>query len=260
MKKQHDWDPDHYLKFFGERTQPSIDLVSKIKIDYAPRRILDVGCGPGNSSQVLLQRWPKAGLVGVDNSPAMIEKAKKDFPKGKWVLADARRFAPATCFDLVFSNAAIQWIPGHERLLAKFDCLLSPRGVLAVQTPMFNVMPLGRIIQSVSLGKRWKKATAGCSRLYHYHDTGYYYDLLAFRMRKIDMWVTDYIHAMPSHLAIVDWIRSTALKPYLERIADAKDRKDFEKEILREIKKCYPKQKNGNVLYPFKRLFFIGYK
>jgi trans-aconitate 2-methyltransferase len=260
MKKQNDWDPEHYLKFRNERTQPSIDLVSRISIDYTPEHIVDIGCGPGNSSQVLLRRWPGVKLVGIDNSPAMIEKAGKDFPGQEWLLADAGSFETDIAFDVVFSNATIQWIPDHEELLAKFDRLLSPQGVLAVQVPLFHQMALGQIIHKVSLGERWKKATEECASLFTYHDTHFYYDLLAGKMKTIDMWITDYIHVMPSHPAIIDWIRSTGLRPYLERITEGSDREDFEKEILQEIKKSYPQQKNGNVLFPFKRLFFIGYK
>jgi trans-aconitate 2-methyltransferase len=260
MNNQKDWDPDHYLQFKNERTQPSIDLVNRINVEYSPKHIVDIGCGPGNSSQVLLQRWPKAKLVGVDNSPAMIEKAKKDYPEQEWILADALGFEADIKFDVVFSNATIQWIPNHENLFEKLGRLLSENGVLAIQLPKFHDMALGQIIHSVSQKNRWKKETAGCLELFTCHDFHYYYDLLADKMKLIDMWETDYIHVMPSHLSIIDWIKSTGMKPYLDRINDENDKKYFEEQVLNEIKKCYPKQKNGYVLFPFRRLFFIGYK
>lgn len=260
MKKQNDWNPDHYLKFRNERTQPSIDLVNKINIEYSPEHIVDIGCGPGNSSQVLLQRWPESRLIGVDSSPAMIEKAKKDFPKQEWILADAISFEPDVKFDIVFSNATIQWIPYHTTLFEKLNNLLSENGVIAIQIPKFQDMAIGQIIQSVSQKNHWKKETKGCSELFTYHDFHYYYDLLAGKMKSIDMWETDYIHVMSSHLSIIDWIKSTGIKPYLDRISEENDKKIFEQDVLTGIKKFYPEQENGNVLFPFKRLFFIGYK
>ena len=117
MKK--DWNPELYLKFDKERTQPSIDLVKRINFD-KPERILDIGCGPGNSTQILVLRWPDSEIIGIDNSPAMIEKARKDYPKQEWRILDAGTDEITGIFDIVFSNATIQWIPDHIKLLNKF--------------------------------------------------------------------------------------------------------------------------------------------
>jgi trans-aconitate 2-methyltransferase len=260
MNNRPDWDPDHYLKFKNERTQPSIDLVSRISIEYSPENIVDIGCGPGNSSRVLSQRWPVANIVGVDNSAAMIEKAQNDYPDQKWILADALDFEPAAKFDIVFSNATIQWIPNHERLFDKLTGLLSPRGAIAIQLPRFRDMVLGRIIHSVSRRKEWEKETDGCSELFTCHDVSRYYDLLATTVKSMDMWETDYVHVMPSPAAIVDWIKGSGMRPYLDRIDNENRKKNFELEVLDEITKSYPAQRDGKVLFPFKRLFFIGYK
>ena len=220
MNKQNDWDPNHYLKFKNERTQPSIDLVNRINPVDSPKYIIDIGCGPGNSSQVLLQRWPKAKLIGLDNSPAMIEKAKIDYPDQEWVLADAINHQPKTKYDLIFSNATIQWIPDHQRLLETFFGWLSQNGVIAVQLPKFQDMLIGRIIEKVAKNDRFIKQTAGCSEIFTYHDYHYYYDLLTGKARSIDMWQTDYVHVMASHASIIDWVKSTGLKPYLDRMAE----------------------------------------
>jgi trans-aconitate 2-methyltransferase len=260
MNKQHDWNPNQYLEFKNERTQPSIDLVNRIEVDRPPKSIVDIGCGPGNSSQVLLARWPEAKLTGVDNSPTMIEKAKRDYPRQKWILADASDFQSDIKFDIVFSNATIQWIPDHKPLFERFNAMLTKNGIIAIQIPKFQEMALGRIIDSLSQNKRWKKETGDCSKMFTYHDHRYYHDLLADKMRFVEMWETDYVHVMPSHLSIIDWIRCTGMKPYLDRISDEDDKKDFEKKVLKAVIKSYPKQKNGTVLFPFKRLFFIGYR
>ncbi len=260
MSTSNDWNPDQYLLFGNERTQPSIDLVNKIKAEQAPIYIADIGCGPGNSSQVLLQRWPEAKLTGVDSSPAMIEKAKTDYPGQNWILANAIQYETDLRFSLIFSNAAIQWIPGHDLLFMKFIELLAEKGIIAIQFPQFREMALGKIVDSVARSERWRREVEGCLGLFTYHPAGYYYDLLVDKMNSIEMWETDYMHIMSSHLAIVDWIKSTGLRPFLERISDEQDRKDFETEILHEIEKNYPQQKNGSVLFPFKRFFLIAYK
>ncbi len=114
-----DWSPQQYLKFSNERTQPSIDLVTKIKVDN-PRSIIDIGCGPGNSTKVLHERWPDAEIVGLDNSSKMIERARKDYPDWKWMLGDASKLETGQSYDIVFSNATLQWIPDHDILIPRF--------------------------------------------------------------------------------------------------------------------------------------------
>ena len=260
MNKQSDWNPEHYLKFRNERTQPSIDLVNRITPPFVPQNIIDIGCGPGNSIQVLLERWPQSKLVGIDNSLAMITKAKKDYPGQEWILSDVLSFTSNIRFDLVFCSATIQWIPDHQYLFDKFFSLLSPCGIIAIQVPRFNIMTIGKIIQSVTSESRWKSMTQECADLFTYHDSYYYYNLLSDKMKSIDMWETDYMHVLASHQEIIEWIESAGLKPYLNRIGDEADKHDFKQDILSGIKQHYSLQKNGKVLFPFKRLFFIGYK
>jgi trans-aconitate 2-methyltransferase len=260
MGNSKDWKPELYLKYRNERTQPSIDLVNKISMDFVPENIIDLGCGPGNSSQVLVQRWLTSYFVGVDNSVSMIEKAKMDYPNQEWVVADASNYKTDLKFDLVFSNATIQWIPNHENLLSKFHELLSDRGILAIQIPMFWDMPLAKAIEKVSKGNRWKTRTKDVLNLFTIHDYFFYYDQLSGLFNTIDMWETDYMHILDSQNSILEMIKSTGLKPYLERIEGNAEKLEFEEEVLNEIKRHYPLQKNGKVIFPFKRLFFIGYQ
>jgi trans-aconitate 2-methyltransferase len=259
LTKANDWDPREYLKFKNERTQPSIDLVTRIRAGCAPSRILDVGCGPGNSSQILLERWPGAGLTGIDSSPAMIEKARRDFPGQEWQLSDAASYAPAALFDLIFSSSAIQWIPNHRDLAHRMTRMLTGEGVLAVQTPRFDQMAVNDVLESVSGRLRWRKITERCAGLFTCHDPGFYYELLSGLMDAVEIWETDYFHIMASHLAILDWIRSTGMKPYLDAIGDENANRDFEAEVLEGLKRVYPLQSDGRVLFPFKRLFFVAY-
>jgi trans-aconitate 2-methyltransferase len=254
-----DWNPELYLKFGKERIQPSIDLVSRISFDN-PENILDIGCGPGNSTQVLNERWPNSKILGIDNSLAMIEKAKNDYPNQEWMLSDAGKDNIPGKYDIVFSNATFQWIPNHLKLLKKIRDILFKNGVIAVQIPLFLDMPLRQSIEKISQNIRWSEQTKGVSNLFTIHSYKEYYDFLADLFIKIDMWETHYMHIMDSQKAILEMIRSTGLKPYLERLETDKDKNEFEQMVLNEIKKEYPNQENGKVLFPFKRLFFIAEK
>lgn len=252
-----DWDPQLYLKYKNERTQPSIDLVSRINID-RPENIIDIGCGPGNSTQILSLRWPESNITGLDNSPEMIKKAGIDYPQHKWILADLSEINSDIKYDIVFSNAVIQWVPDHQAVISKLFSLVNENGILAVQVPMFRDMPIGKSIEEVASRTGWRGYTSGCADLFTYHDCNFYYDILTGHSNLINIWVTSYIHILDSHESILEWIRSTGIKPYLDRIEDASLKNNFEKEILHEIKKIYPEQKNGKVLFPFKRLFFTA--
>jgi len=252
-----DWNPDLYLKFNRERTQPTIDLVTRIKSD-SPFKIIDIGCGPGNSAQILAQRWPDSMITGIDNSPAMIEKAKKDYPNQNWILLDAEKDEFPDTYDIIFSNATIQWIPNHTELLKKLSDILNKKGLIAIQIPQFWDMPLGKAIEKISEDSRWKSVVRGVTELFTIHNYSFYYDQLSLRFNEIDMWETYYMHIMDSHFSILEMIRSTGLKPYLDKLDSEKDKQDFEAQVLMEIKSDYPAQKNGKVIFPFRRLFFIA--
>jgi trans-aconitate 2-methyltransferase len=256
---KHDWNPNLYLKFDKERIQPSIDLVARIDYDN-PAKIIDIGCGPGNSTQILVNRWPDSDIIGADNSPAMIKRATGDYPNQKWILFDAGSDTLNDKFDLVFSNATIQWIPNHDKLLQRFADLLNGTGVLAVQLPLFFDMPLSKSISEVAKQSKWTTATQGVDSLFTINTASYYYDHLSKYFSKIDIWTTDYYHVMESQSTILEMIRTTGLKPYLERLADDNEKKQFEALVLDKIKQTYPLQNNGKVLFPFKRLFFVAKK
>jgi trans-aconitate 2-methyltransferase len=252
-----DWNPDLYLKFNRERTQPSIDLVKRINSD-CPSKIIDIGCGPGNSTQILVQRWPDSLITGIDNSPAMIEKAKKDYPNQNWILLDAEKEEFPDTYDIIFSNATIQWIPDHTELLKKLYNVLNKKGLIAIQIPQFWDMPLGKAIEKIAKDSRWNSATRGVTELFTMHNYSFYFDQLSLLFDEIDIWETYYMHIMDSHLSILEMIRSTGLKPYLDILASERDKEDFEAQVLKEIRRDYHQQKNGKVIFPFRRLFFIA--
>ena len=252
-----DWNPDLYLKFDKERIQPTIDLVSRIDFD-SPSKIIDIGCGPGNSTQILAQRWPKSQISGVDNSQAMIDKASYDFPNQDWKLLDAGTDEIKDKYDIVFSNATIQWIPNHNDLLEKFKNILTDKGIMAIQLPLFFEMPLGQSIARISKENRWSAITENVNDLFTIHDYSEYYDILSKLFKTIEIWESNYVHIMDSQYSILEMIRSTGLRPYLNKLDNDVDKLDFEEKVLTDIKNYYPLQKNGKVLFPFKRLFFIA--
>jgi len=251
-----EWNPEKYLKFTIERLQPSIDLIYRIKHSQ-PKSIIDIGCGPGNSTMLLASKWPESKILGLDNSSIMIDQAKQDYPNQEWILADAFSYEFDDKFDIIFSNAVIQWIPNHEQLIKKFYIMLSNEGVLAVQVPLFWEMRLGILIDKVALDPRWSVFTGDVSQIFTIHDHSFYYNQLSKHFKSIEMWQTDYVHIMDSQESILDMIRSTGLKPYLMRISNEEIKKKFELEVLKKIKIAYPLQEDAKVLLPFKRLFFI---
>ncbi|HEY9167710.1 MAG TPA: methyltransferase domain-containing protein [Candidatus Kryptonia bacterium] len=253
------WNPHEYLKFAGERTRPSVDLAARIEIEN-PRSIIDIGCGPGNSTQVLRSRWPAAKIIGLDSSAEMIARASKDFPESEWITADVSSYSFPTKHDIVFSNAAIQWIPDHDELLPRLMDAVSSGGVFAVQVPSDAGSPLRLALLEVSARPEWNRFVAGAEKLAAYHDADYYYNILAPISSKFDLWETTYYHLLDFHKGLVEWYKGTGMRPFLERIPDEKMKIEFQNQILNECVKAYRIQDNGKLLYPFKRTFFIATK
>ena len=254
-----DWNPQQYLKFGDERTQPSIDLVARIKLE-RPGTIIDLGCGPGNSTRILRERWPDAETAGLDSSEEMIDKARKDFPDGDWIVGDAAKVPLDLKYDLVFSNAVLQWIPNHEALLPRLFRMVSPGGALAVQVPATRESPLHRALLEVAHRPEWRIFTAACGNLLNYHNGEYFYRLLYPLTEQIVLWETTYFHLLSSQRDIVEWYKGTGMRPFLESLPDDRSRAAFEEEVLEECRRSYPVEGNGKVLYPFRRVFFIAYK
>lgn len=259
MGNNKDWNPELYLKFNEERTQPAKDLAVRINMEN-PEKIMDVGCGPGNSTNVLSSRWPESEIVGIDSSASMIESAKNNYPNIEWRIEDATKMETEEKYDIIFSNATIQWIQDQKKLISDLVKKLKNNGSLAVQVPMYHKMPASHAIEKVSLTKRWKEQTNEASDVFTFHSSDYYYNILSAKIKSIDMWETSYYHIMQSHQNIVEMLKSTGMRKFLEMLDTKEEKIEFEKDVLKEITKAYPVQKNGNVLFPFKRLFFIGYK
>lgn len=253
------WNSNQYLKFKNERTQPAFDLANRICIDN-PKNIIDIGCGPGNSTFVLKNRFPNANIIGIDNSADMISKAKSKDSSINFVQADVNEFF-AECkdkFDVVFSNACIQWIPNHKDLLSKLMRILKINGVLAIQIPYNYNEPIHKIISKVTTNSKWKSIFTTLRQKYVL-EISEYYDLLSEISSDFQMWQTVYFHKMTSYESILEWYRGTGLRPYLNQLNENQTA-EFEKDIMNEIKQVYSVQSNGEIIFRFPRLFFIANK
>jgi trans-aconitate 2-methyltransferase len=252
------WDPSAYLRFGEERTRAAVDLVCRIAVD-SPSTVIDLGCGPGNSTAVLKQRWPKARVIGLDSSGEMIESARTAFPSDEWVVGEIEAWRPGTPFDIVFSNATLQWVPDHGPLSRRLFEHVAVGGALAFQIPSATYALVGTLIREVALDGPWApKMTVPLGAL-TMEPLGFYYDHLAPRARSVDLWETEYIHVMESSSAVVDWMSSTGLRPFLDALDSDADRHAFLHLLREKVAESYPAQRNGMVLFPFRRMFVIAY-
>lgn len=249
------WNPEQYLKFEQQRTQPAIDLANRLR-GRAFRRMADLGCGPGNSTQALRSVFPEGELVGIDQSPEMLEKARKKHPQLSFRLGDVRGLEGG--WDLLFSNACLQWVPDHEALLPQLMGKLNEGGALAVQIPRNGGEPFFQIIDQVAAGPQWGFDRESLEKN-GVLSPQEYYNILSRCSRDFDLWETVYCHSMPSRQAMLEWVRSTRLRPYLAAL-DEERAAAFQREILERAAQAYPAMEDGSVLFRFRRLFFVAYR
>ncbi|WP_181708051.1 trans-aconitate 2-methyltransferase [Chthonobacter rhizosphaerae] len=250
-----DWSPATYLRFADERTRPARDLLAAVPLATA-RHILDVGCGPGNSTELLLARFPDAEVVGVDTSPAMIEAARARVPGARFQVADAATVAPDRPPDLVFANAVMQWVPDHPSVLVRLLGLLAPGGCLAVQMPDTLGEPSHRLMDETAAAMPFASKMAGAGRPPLLTLDGYY-DRLSPAAGRVDLWRTTYVHPLDGPDAVVEWVSSTGLKPYLDPL-DPGERSAFLADYLARIRRAYPPAADGRVLLRYPRLFIVA--
>jgi trans-aconitate 2-methyltransferase len=250
-----DWSPATYLKFEDERTRAARDLLAQVPLA-ALRKAVDVGCGPGNSTELIAERYPDAEIVGLDNSPAMLEAARKRLPRLRFEAADANVWTPGADIDLAFANATYQWIPDHLEQLGRVLRAMSPGTSLAVQMPDNLTEPTHALMRAVAEAGPWAERLKGAARK-PLPPAGAYYDALAPLSVRFDIWRTVYNHPLADAAAIVEFIRSTGLRPYLDPLSDA-ERDDFLVRYTAEIAKAYPPRADGKVLLAFPRLFIVA--
>lgn len=256
------WDPAQYQKFANQRMRPALDLLQQVTIA-EPRLIYDLGCGTGEVTQLIAERWPAATVYGVDNSPEMLAKASATSGRARWAEGDVRSWQPEAPPDLIYSNAVFHWVEGHDELFPRLLALLRPGGVLAIQMPMSWDLPSHRLMREVlanggpggaplgsaelraSVAQRWVAPAEA------------YYGMLAGQAAQLDIWETEYLQVLAGADPVLEWVKGTGLRPILNGLADA-EREIFLSAYRQRLRETYPARADGMTLYPFRRLFLVA--
>lgn len=254
------WSAAQYLKFEDERTRPARDLLAQVPADLPAGTVYDLGCGPGNSTELLVERFPGRGVRGVDNASDMLKAARERLPAVDFVECDLAKWQPHEPAALLFANAVFQWLPDHVALMARLMDGLRPGGVLAVQMPDNLMEPSHLLMEESARAGLWATAfAAGTPRRKPLPAPAGYFDALSPKAARVDVWHTAYNHPMADAAAIVEWVKGTGLRPYLDRIP-AEERGDFLADYEDRIAKAYAPMADGRRLLRFPRIFILAVK
>ncbi|MEU9083192.1 trans-aconitate 2-methyltransferase [Streptomyces sp. NPDC048357] len=263
------WDPQQYLRHAGHRTRPFLDLLTRIpELPNRPARIADLGCGPGNVTALLADRWPGARITGFDLSPEMLRRATQehagpttgggslDFRHG-----DLAGWLPEEPYDLIVSNAALQWVPGHAGSFGAWINGLRPGGTFAFQIPGNFTAPSHALLAELCDTPRWRSRLAGHGARYiHLLEPPEYLARFTALGCAADVWETTYHQLLQGPDPVLDWVKGTALRPVLTALGDDKDAADaFLTEYRDRLRVAYPSGPRGTV-FPFRRIFAVARK
>jgi trans-aconitate 2-methyltransferase len=249
------WNPNQYLKFSQPRLRPAMDLLARIPSS-EPRLVCDLGCGAGNVTAALAERWPRAKIIGVDSSAAMLAQAARALPQVRWVhhsLADWQAESPA---DVIYSNAALHWLPHHQQLFPALVKALAPGGVLAVQMPRNFAAPSHTLIDATARSGPWLSRLEPLLGAAPVGEPQFYYSLLAPQARSLDIWESEYLQVLTGEDPVKEWTKGSWLMPFLDRLEPA-ERVAFEADYAQRLRGAYPPLADGSTLFPFRRLFIV---
>jgi trans-aconitate 2-methyltransferase len=259
MTSSKDWSATQYLKFENERTQPARDLLARVPLT-SPRRIIDLGCGPGNSTKVLTTQYPTAQVTGLDSSPDMIQKAKTVLPDCTFQVADLNTWDTDQKVDLFFSNAVFQWLKPADRI-SVIRRLIEPQEegtVFALQVPHNLGEPSHVLMGEAADAGPWRAKLGGVQRE-GFQSPQELYDLVKPFVGEVSVFETSYYHSLESHEAVIEWVKGTGLRPFLDPL-DEGEEKGFLEEYLRRLRRAYPVSVDGRVLLKYPRLFMVAVK
>lgn len=256
------WDAKSYCLFLDLRTRPARDLLAAIPASFSPKTVLDLGCGPGNSTVLLKNRWPQANVSGLDSSARMLEEAALSHPDIHFIKADIASFSPAEKIDCLFANASLQWLEHHETLLPALLRFLKPGGIFAIQMPNNFHSPAHQLVINVlASNEDWqpllKKLLYGIQTEPFYKLSWYYDVLTEAGAGSLQLWETEYCQEMPDYESIFDWLKGTGLRPVLSAM-DYENQTLFANTFVAALSHEYPMQANKHVLLPYRRLFMLG--
>lgn len=250
------WDPAQYLKFAGERMRPAVDLLARIPAP-SPAAVVDLGCGAGNLAPLLLARWPQARLTGVDSSPEMLAKARAEYPKVQFVQGDIARWRPAVPVEVLYSNAALHWLDGHDKLIPGLLDSVAPGGFLALQMPRnFGAPSHTTIVEAIEQGP-WRAKLEPHLRREPVAAPGEYWRMLEGRAAQLEIWETEYLQVLSGDNPVAEYTKGTWLKQFLDRLEGA-EQAAFEADYRKRVAAWYPAQADGRTLFPFRRLFIVA--
>jgi len=256
------WDPGQYRQFAGPRLRPALDLMNRVAVN-APQRIVDLGCGTGDVTRILAERWPAAEITGIDPSPEMLAAARAAPSRILWRQGDATTWSAEAPVDLIYCNAVLHWLPDHHRLLPRWLASLAPDGELAIQMPLSWDLPSHRLMREVlatggpegrPLGGAELRAGLARSPVARADE---YYALLAPRSRSVDIWQTEYLQVLVGEDPILEWLAGAGLRPVLHGL-DPESRDRFLATYRARLAAAYPSRPDGTTLYPFARLFIVA--
>lgn len=250
------WDPSVYLAFAAFRARPVDDLLPRLALR-APGPVHDLGCGAGNITARLAAAWPDRAVTGLDSSPAMLAEARKRFPALRWELGDIAAWAPAEPAALIFSNAALHWVPDHARLFPRLVGALAPGGLLAAQMPNTADAPYRACLDEVLKQPPWRERLARVATHPDPLRADDYYGLVKPHAAEVDIWETHYVHPLDTLDAVVAWVSGAALVPYLSAL-DAEEKQQFLGDYRAAAANIYRPQTDGRVLFTMRRLFVVA--
>jgi trans-aconitate 2-methyltransferase len=258
------WDPGQYLQYEDERGRPFVDLLNRVSHG-SPERIVDLGCGPGNTTVQLLQRWPEATVVGIDSSADMIERAKHLAVPGRldFVRQDLRDWNPDTPVDVLLCCATFQWVEGHADLFQGFVDVLAPGGVFAFQVPGNFPQPSHTLLYELASSDRWRELLGPLVRPNPVLEPDGYLSAMLDTGANADVWETTYLHILTGPDPVLEWVRGTGLRPFidaLEQSNDADDLEAFLTSYAAVLRAAYPKDGEGRTIFPFRRIFGVARK
>lgn len=249
------WDPDQYLRFAEHRTRPAHDLLARVTIT-DPDVVVDVGCGPGNSTSLLARRWPAASLIGLDSSEEMLNRARETLTRARFIHANLAEWQPDQLVGVVFANATLQWVDDHSSVLTHLVSWLAPGGFLAVQMPTNFDQPSHAEMRRLANSARWQEQVGGVLRERPVLPAEEYARLLNNPGSTVDVWVTEYLHVLTGPDPVVAWVRGTGLRPVLDRL-DPQGADEFLHTYAAAMREAYPPERDGTTLFPFRRLFIV---
>jgi len=249
------WDPKAYLDFEDERTRPAVELLARIGLK-SPSHVIDLGCGPGNSTALLARRWPKARLEGLDSSEAMLDQARRSGTPASWHSGDIPSWSPAKSYDVIFANAALHWIEDQEPLMRRLMSAVAPGGVFAFQVPVNFHEPSHRLMREVAGEGPWAAKLEGVRNIMLGSAQGYY-EMLEPLSSHLDIWQTEYLQVLSGEDAVLRWVSGTGLRPFVNAL-EGEERAAFIAEYKKRLDRAYPMRASGRTLFPFPRLFVVA--